>query len=143
MRKFKDLKDRVLAERERNARVDAYKAELLSELSLAELRRARQKTQEELAQALETTQSGISRLEHQADLYVSTLRKYVEAVGGRLEIDAVFPDARIPIATFGRLDEEIETDAGKTLEADIRPAGVARSQSSHGGSGSSPHRYRL
>ena len=59
---------------------------------LAELRHARERTQVELARKLGMVQPSVSRLERQADLYVSTLRRYVEALGGRLEINAVFPD---------------------------------------------------
>jgi transcriptional regulator with XRE-family HTH domain len=90
----------------RRARVDSYKAELLRQLSLFELRRARQLTQEQLAAALDTTQSGVSRIEHQTDVYLSTLRSYIEAMGGRLEIAAVFPDDRVSISMF----EEIGRD---------------------------------
>jgi transcriptional regulator with XRE-family HTH domain len=106
MRNFKELKSKALADEARRARVDAFKAELLNELSLAEVRHARQMTQDELAALLETSQSGVSRLEHQTDLYVSTLRKYVEAVGGRLEIHAVFPEGRVPITLFESLQDE-------------------------------------
>lgn len=106
MKKFSELKDKVLVDETRRARVEAYRAELLAELSLAELRRARQVTQGEVAVALSTTQSGISRLEHQTDLYISTLKKYVEAVGGRLHVVAEFPDVRVPISTFADLVEQ-------------------------------------
>jgi ribosome-binding protein aMBF1 (putative translation factor) len=106
MRKFKELKEEVLTDPVRRARVAAHKAELEAELSLVAVRHARQLTQEELAAALQTTQSGVSRLEHQTDLYVSTLRKYVEAAGGVLEINAVFPDGRVPISRFESLTDE-------------------------------------
>jgi len=81
--------------------------EFLAASSLAELRRARELTQSQLAEAMETTQSGISRMEHQADLYVRTLRSYIEAMGGKLEITAVFPEAKakVLIETFESLDE--------------------------------------
>jgi transcriptional regulator with XRE-family HTH domain len=105
MKKFSDLRNTVLADEARRARVEGYKAELLAELSLADLRRARQLTQAEVAVALDTTQPGISRLEHQADLYISTLRKYVEAIGGKLHVVAEFPDVRVPIVTFASLAE--------------------------------------
>jgi transcriptional regulator with XRE-family HTH domain len=108
MRKFKELKDKVLTDETSRKAVEAYTTELLAELSLAEVRRARQMTQEELATALRTTQSGVSRLEHQADLYVSTLRRYIQAAGGKLEIYAVFPESRIPIELFACLDSDIE-----------------------------------
>ena len=62
----------------------------------AELRRAGEITQEALAEALDTTQSGVSRLD-QRDLHLSTLLRYVEALGGRVEITAVFDDERLSI----------------------------------------------
>jgi len=107
MKKFSELRKQVRADPERAARVEAHKAELLAEVSLAEVRRARKITQQDVAATLNTTQSAVSRLEHQADLYLSTLKKYVEAVGGRLQIFAEFPDARIPIDTLATLGEEL------------------------------------
>ena len=59
---------------------------------LAELRRAREMTQETLAETLDMTQGEVSRLERRTDLYVSTLRSFVEAMGGSLELIARFPD---------------------------------------------------
>jgi transcriptional regulator with XRE-family HTH domain len=102
-KRFSELANKVRADDARRRRVAAYKKELLTALALADLRHARRMTQAELAKALKTTQSGVSRLEHQADLYLSTLRSYVEALGGRLEIYGAFPDARLPIASFGDL----------------------------------------
>ncbi len=66
---------------------------IAEEATLRRLREARRKSQTEVAARLKTTQAAISRLEKRADVYVSTLRKYVEAVGGKLEIVATFPDA--------------------------------------------------
>ena len=102
-KKFSELAEKVRANAARQRHVATYKWELLEELSLAELRRARRRTQTAVAKSLQTTQSGVSRLEHQADLYLSTLRSYVEALGGRLEIRAVFPDAEVPVTSFGDL----------------------------------------
>ena len=62
------------------------------ELTLAELREARQRTQAELAEKLEVQQSAISKLERRTDMYLSTLTGIVEAMGGKLEIIAQFPD---------------------------------------------------
>jgi DNA-binding XRE family transcriptional regulator len=60
--------------------------------TLAELRRARQMTQVQLAKALGVSQAQVSRLEHQADLYVSTFCSYVEAMGGTLDLAVIFGD---------------------------------------------------
>jgi transcriptional regulator with XRE-family HTH domain len=59
---------------------------------LGDVRRARQTTQVELSRRLGIAQPTLSRLERQADLYVSTLRRYIQTMGGRLEITATFPD---------------------------------------------------
>jgi transcriptional regulator with XRE-family HTH domain len=89
--------------------VEAYKAELLTSVTLAELRKARELTQVALANALDTTQSGVSRIEHQTDLYLSTLRSYIEAMGGSLEVSAVFPDGKVLISTIeAALDSDAE-----------------------------------
>lgn len=85
--------------------------QLEREITLAELRRAREMTQKQLAQALETTQPGISAIERRTDLYVSTMRSYVEALGGHLEITAVFADGAVPIRTFEELEESVPSDA--------------------------------
>jgi transcriptional regulator with XRE-family HTH domain len=65
---------------------------LIEEMPLQRLRRARQLTQQNLAKILHVSQSEISKIESRTDLYVSTLASYVEAMGGKLEIRAVFPD---------------------------------------------------
>jgi hypothetical protein len=55
------------------------------------------------ADALDTDQGNVSRLEQQADMYVSTLRRYLEALGGTLEIVAHFPDRDVRITQFREL----------------------------------------
>lgn len=101
-RSFKDLSEPVLADPERRERVRRRKGETIDEIlryQLDELRRARDITQEELAAALGVRQPSVSRLEHGDDAKLSTLRAYVEAMGGRLELNAVFDDdQRFPLA---------------------------------------------
>jgi transcriptional regulator with XRE-family HTH domain len=74
--------------------------EMLAELPLAELRQALQMTQETLAELLETSQPEISKIEHRTDVYVSTLRRYIEAMGGELQIIARFPEGKVSINQF-------------------------------------------
>lgn len=100
-KEFDRLRANIDADLERRARVDAEKREVLREqldMRLAELRKIREITQAELADALSTTQSGVSRIEHQDDVHLSTLLRYVHALGGELEITAVFDGERIPIS---------------------------------------------
>jgi DNA-binding Xre family transcriptional regulator len=67
-------------------------------LALADLRRLRHVTQVQLAEELGISQGNVSRLEGRSDVYLSTLRSYVQALGGHLEIAAVFDDERYPVA---------------------------------------------
>jgi transcriptional regulator with XRE-family HTH domain len=67
-------------------------------LALAELRNSRNVTQIQLAAQLGITQGNVSRLEARSEIYLSTLRSYIEALGGHLEITAVFGDERVPVA---------------------------------------------
>ena len=77
---------------------------MLAEMPLQELRQARKLSQEALAAELETSQSNVSKLEGRVDVYVSTLRRYIEALGGELEIVARFPDGSVLINQFGDVD---------------------------------------
>ena len=70
------------------------------EMSLRELRQAVSKTQKTVARTLNMGQDGVSRLEKRSDLLLSTLRNYVEAVGGSLTLVAKFPDQE-PISIGG------------------------------------------
>jgi transcriptional regulator with XRE-family HTH domain len=65
------------------------------------LREQRGLTQVDFAKELDVTQGNVSRVENASDLYVSTLARYVEALGGRLELNAVFPDPVVSVALPG------------------------------------------
>ena len=74
----------------------------LQRMALDELRNAKQLTQADLAEMLDVPQSSISRIEQRADMYLSTLRNYIHAMGGVLQIQAVFPDGSAAIIqSFG------------------------------------------
>ena len=73
----------------RRAKVKARAAELAT---LRDLRIAASQTQEDMAQALGVRQDTISRLEQRSDMLLSTMRRYVEAMGGRLDLVATFPN---------------------------------------------------
>lgn len=100
-RKFNELRARMAPER--RARNAAATAALLAEMPLSELRRARQMTQETLAELLDTSQPEISKIERRTDVYLSTLRRYIEAMGGELEIVARFPEGAVRINQFAEL----------------------------------------
>lgn len=79
---------------------------MLAELPLNELRHARELSQEQLAEALHIKQSSVSKIERRTDMYISTLRNFIRAMGGELEINAVFPDGLIKISQFHELGED-------------------------------------
>jgi ribosome-binding protein aMBF1 (putative translation factor) len=80
--------------------------EMLKEMPLRELRQAHQMSQERLAELLLTKQANVSRIERRTDMYISTLRSYIEAMGGKLDIIAKFPDGEVYINQF----EDIHRD---------------------------------
>ena len=83
------------------ARARSLAENMLREMPLHELRLARQKTQTQLASVLDVQQAAVSRIERRADMYISTLRSYIEALGGRLEIVATFPDGAVRLTQLG------------------------------------------
>lgn len=86
---------------ESRVRIEARAAVLIAEeMTLQELRRARKLTQTRLARKLKIGQESVSRLEQRTDLHLSTLRHYVEAMGGSLSLVARFPD-RAPVELTG------------------------------------------
>ena len=87
-------------------KVTAKKLELLQAMPLQELRQAKHMSQERLATILFTKQANVSRLERRTDMYISTLRSYIEAMGGRLDIVATFPEGVVHINQFHDIDEE-------------------------------------
>ena len=78
-------------------RSEAKANRLIREMALDELRRARQMTQEQLAAQLKVKQPAIAKLERRADMYLSTLRNVIEAMGGELDVRAIFPDGSVRI----------------------------------------------
>ncbi|HZU83611.1 MAG TPA: XRE family transcriptional regulator [Polyangiaceae bacterium] len=70
----------------------------IEEMTLSELRRGLQLTQVDAARAADMTQPELSRLEARGDHRISTLRRYVEALGGRLEVAAVFGARRVKLS---------------------------------------------
>jgi len=100
-KKFSELRNQMSPASQ--ARVAARTEAMLVEMQLQELRRARNVTQACVAQMMSVEQAAISKLEHRDDMYVSTLREYVRALGGELKLVASFPDADIRVQPFGQL----------------------------------------
>jgi DNA-binding XRE family transcriptional regulator len=97
---------------ERKARVAARVTQLKGDMALHELRQARERSQEDLARELNVGQPAVAKLERRADMYVSNLRRYVEALGGSLEITARFPEGSVNITNFGELDTRSDQSSG-------------------------------
>jgi len=97
-KKFKELRAKMPRERQKAASRRAE--QMLSEMPLYELRQALELSQETLASTLKMKQPGISKLEKRVDIFVSTLRNYIRAMGGELDIIARFPDGDVRINQF-------------------------------------------
>lgn len=78
-------------------RVNAYRRLMDAEMRLNDLRRRRGLSQSQIADALEVSQPNVSRIEQEDDLYLSTLARYVAALGGHLEVRAVFEDETVTL----------------------------------------------
>ena len=105
---FRDLTDDFTPER--RARVEARKAELRAALPLHELRKARAMTQKAIGEALKVNQPAIAKLERRTDMYVSNLRAYIEAMGGKLNIVAEFPQGNVTITNFAEQSTDTIAD---------------------------------
>ena len=102
------------------ARVDELARKLIAEeKSLREIRKAREYSQVTLAELLNMKQGDLSKFERRTDAYLSTIRRYVEAMGGTLELVATFPDTGpVKIVNIGDLDpsdDEEESESEQQL----------------------------
>jgi DNA-binding XRE family transcriptional regulator len=96
--KFSDLRAQMSPES--RARAEAKAQAWLVEMPLNELRQARGLSQKMLAEVLHVQQPAIAKIEKRTDMYISTLRSHIEAMGGELEVVARFPDGAVKIRNF-------------------------------------------
>jgi DNA-binding XRE family transcriptional regulator len=101
-KKFADLRAQMSPES--RARAEAKAQAMLAEMPLNELRQARGLSQKMLAEVLHVQQPSIAKIEKRTDMYISTLRSHIEAMGGELEVGARFPDGAVKISNFSDLD---------------------------------------
>jgi transcriptional regulator with XRE-family HTH domain len=101
---FATLRTRMSPEAQ--AEANALASRLEEEMDLAEVRRALKLSQDELAQTLQVGQGAVAKIERRTDMYVSTLRRFIEAMCGELEIFARFPDHAVKIKNFADLSEK-------------------------------------
>ena len=102
-KKFSEL--RSLMTPEAQARATTQAAVMRAEMPLQEIRQARGLSQKMLAEVLKVNQPAIAKMEKRADVYISTLRSHIEAMGGELEIIARFPEGSVKITNFSGLGE--------------------------------------
>ena len=101
---FAELRARMSPEAKTKS--DAEAQLLGEEMDLAEVRHAMKLSQEEIGQVLQIKQGSVAKIEKRAEMYVSTLRRFIEAMGGELEIVARFPDHSVKIKNFGDLSDK-------------------------------------
>lgn len=73
---------------------------MMVEMQLAELRQSRSMTQTSVAETMGVAQAAVSKFEHREDVYLSTLREYIAALGGELKLTAVFPDTEVQVHSY-------------------------------------------
>ena len=98
---FKELQAKMSPEA--RARSESKAERMIQEMALDELRTALDLTQEQLAEALHVRQAAISKVERRSDMFISTLRKIIEVMGGELEIRAILPGGVVRIRQFQEL----------------------------------------
>jgi transcriptional regulator with XRE-family HTH domain len=113
---------------EERAAVRRRSAELINEYeTLQEMRKARALTQKKLAKKLGVAQVAVSRMERRSDLLLSTLRSYVEAMGGSLDLVVSFPGRKpVKLATIGLDDEEPLAKPALKNKTPVKRAAPAR-----------------
>lgn len=104
-KKFAELRSRMSPESQ--ARAEATAQAMLAEMPLAELRQARGLSQKVLAEVLRVQQPSIAKMERRTDMYISTLRSHIEAMGGKLEVIARFPDGAVKISNFSDIEDRV------------------------------------
>jgi DNA-binding XRE family transcriptional regulator len=100
-KKFAELRSKMKPESQQRARELAQS--MLAKMPLQELRQARGLSQKALAEALHVQQPSIAKLEKRTDMYISTLRGHIEAMGGELDVIARFPEGAVRISNFSDL----------------------------------------
>ncbi len=90
---------------ERKNRIQKMTEQLVNEVDLYELRKANELTQQQLASELNQSQAAVSKLENQSDMYISTLRRFLSALGADLKIIAQFPDKAFEIKQFKEIEK--------------------------------------
>jgi transcriptional regulator with XRE-family HTH domain len=120
--KWKDIRRKLSPEREAETR--SYVRSVVQAATLNQLREARNLTQANLASVLGVNQGSVSKMEKRTDMYLSTLRSFIQAMGGQLQIKAVFPDGEVEIDQF----KNVSNSAADPEQADNRNANSVESE---------------
>jgi DNA-binding XRE family transcriptional regulator len=102
--KWKDIRRKHSPEVE--AEIQRKVKAIVDSVTLNQVREARSLTQANLASILGVNQGSVSKMEKRADMYVSTLRSFIQAMGGRLQIRAVFPEGEVEIDQFENMAKD-------------------------------------
>jgi transcriptional regulator with XRE-family HTH domain len=105
-RKWREIRGTFSSEVE--AEIARRVKEAAGVMTLYQLREARSLTQVNLAKVLNVNQGAVSRMEKRTDMYVSTLRNFIQAMGGQLQVKAIFPEGEVEIDQFESLAERPE-----------------------------------
>lgn len=103
-KKFSDLRKKMAPEARSKAKGKTMA--MLHEMPLHELRKARGLSQQTLASILHVQQPAVAKIEKRTDMYLSTLRNHIRAMGGELDVIARFPDGEVRIENFSSQDDE-------------------------------------
>lgn len=98
---WSEISAKLRADPKRRARIEQHEQVIEAELTISQLRESLGATQENIAERMNVTQSNVSHFERNPNIYLRSLANYVEALGGRLEIRAVFPDQTVILAVPG------------------------------------------
>jgi Helix-turn-helix domain len=121
-RPFSDLTKHFSPERQ--ARIAEKVCTLKQAMALADLREARAHSQADLAARLHVQQPAVAKMERRTDMYVSTLRQFIEAMGGTLEIVAHFPDGSVTITNFAAIGHTTDEETPDAPRSTASPPGT-------------------
>ncbi len=105
-RSFNELRAKMTLER--RAANEKRTEQLLAEMPLHELRKALKLTQEQIAEELGISQAAVSKMEKRPDMYIKTLERFIQAMGGTLDVVAHFPNGEVKITGVTGIHDEIE-----------------------------------
>ena len=101
-RKFSDIRREPTQTPAKDAKIEQIRRAVIDARELGRIRESRNMRQIDVARTLSMTQANVSRIEREENLYLSTLRQYIEALGGELVVQAVFPDETVVLAPGGQ-----------------------------------------